>query len=288
MGVLRDHKLAIDWVESTQKTQAQIFQVTLDRAATDARLLLRLHLFSQARCAFLNISPGNECDSSTGMFTNAEALDCLYSCVADNIQGLHLAGQSVSYDRPRVRDLVSPGNWFVAFCVNTICRRRAAIQRLARVPEDCLNNPEIQEPDVRREFFRAVVLALHGADDLAVEQQLLQAQQATDPDREDVFNPEYILSFDVYWIHLTSMIVRRDEAGFAETLTAALEKHKAYWRKSKKRRMNSDGFLATNLIGLAAWGWEKGFRFEIESDYLPMRFVTGEFLKDVPYAQTSQ
>jgi hypothetical protein len=278
-----------DWAEGVRERAMPILFARINKAISTPRELSILPLSCEIVYAFSTALGKGEEDASIAMFASAEAWDCLFSCAADLDDGnLHLAGKPVGFQRPDVADLVCPGKWFDAFCMNTICRREAAIQRLLRVPEDSLNNSAVQEPESRRELFRAIVLAMTGADELAVEQQLLRAQQATDPDREDVFDPAFVLSFDAYWIHLTSMLVREDEEGFVKWLSAALEKHKAYWKKSKKRREEPEGFLATNLIGIAAWAWDKGFRFEIENDYLPMRFVTGEFLKDVPYAQTSQ
>jgi hypothetical protein len=289
MSIASSHKLPKDWAEGVRERAMPILFARIEKAMTDPRSLNLVSLYSETAYAFSTALGESVEDASIALFARAEALDCLISCaVNEGTRNLRLAGKLVEFHRADVADIVCPGKWFQAFCFNTICRRQAAIQRLLQVPEDRLNNSAIQEPESRRELFRAIVLAMAGADELVVEQQLLRAQQATDPDREDVFDPEFVLSFDAYWIHLISMLVRKDEEGFAKWLTAALEKHKAYWKKSKKRREEPEGFLATNLIGIAAWAWDKGFRFEIESDYLPMRFVTGEFLKDVPYAQTSQ
>lgn len=77
-------------------------------------------------------------------------------------------------------------------------------------------------------------------------------------------------------LDLLPPLVDRDAIGFEAALDRALEAHKEYWSKTAKRRKDPEGFVALDLTALAALAWDRGLRFQVDSDYLPWSWVTGE------------
>jgi hypothetical protein len=69
-----------------------------------------------------------------------------------------------------------------------------------------------------------------------------------------------------------------DESGFTRALIKALQGHKKYW-SSKKYCEEFDGFISLHLTAVAALAWDRGMRFEVESDYLPMSWVRGDLFR---------
>ena len=59
-------------------------------------------------------------------------------------------------------------------------------------------------------------------------------------------------------------------------LVKGLEAHRSYWSKDEDRRFKSTGFLSIPLTGIASMAYDKGFRFDIDAEYLPMWLVAGE------------
>ena len=70
-----------------------------------------------------------------------------------------------------------------------------------------------------------------------------------------------------------------DAAGINAAFTAALKGHKRYWSSTKKLRQDVAGYVSLPLTSLAALAYDRGVRIEVESDYLPRPWVTGEVFK---------
>lgn len=88
-----------------------------------------------------------------------------------------------------------------------------------------------------------------------------------------------------YVIALKSL-AENDEAAFNDNLIAALEAHKAVW--SQKKALNrggtplcreNEGFLSWGCTALAAMAYDKGWKQEIESDYMPQFMIDGSINK---------
>ncbi len=71
---------------------------------------------------------------------------------------------------------------------------------------------------------------------------------------------------------------QRDQANFASALTEALKGHKKFW-SSAKYRQQFNGFVSLELIAAGALAWDRGMRFEVESDYLPMSWIRGDLFQ---------
>jgi hypothetical protein len=84
-----------------------------------------------------------------------------------------------------------------------------------------------------------------------------------------------------YLLSLKSLI-DNNEPEFNKNLLAALTTHKEVWGQKKPLRggtiamcRDNNGFLSWGCTALAAMAHDKGWKLEIESDYMPVHMVTG-------------
>lgn len=206
----------------------------------------------------------------------ADAAACGFAAVSTaNVQPL-LGGQPPARLERSNESEMHTGRWTEAFFLNMLCRNTNNIDLLCGVPLKVLSGSSTQGPEYCTLFVRA--LQSYWANSPRTVELLIEAMQKTDPERHQFVEPEYVLQIDVPQIYLFSQIASEDPAA-AGTLVTALENHKKYWSRTRDRRLEPIGFLAINLLGLAALAYEKGMRFDIDSEYLPMYLVDGSFLK---------
>lgn len=214
-----------------------------------------------------------------GLALAAEAVDCQFWTASGRSQGLVFAGHEYSVtDRPD-ESMLHAGYWLSGVFLALMCRNSESLRRLALTPIRIMKESSTKDPAFRYRLVQAIQAWIAGRDntmDLVVE-----AMAGTDPKFYHPGAKDYILNLDVYTIHVLSLVIDRDAKALEAALVQALEHHKKYWSQ-KDRDFDCDGFLSIPLLGLAAAAWEAGMRFDIDSDYLPMRFVTGEFLSTMP------
>lgn len=70
-----------------------------------------------------------------------------------------------------------------------------------------------------------------------------------------------------------------DAAGFGKALAAALQRHRKYWGGTEKRRQDRHGWVSWPLTAVAALAWDRGLRFDVESDYTPTSWVRGDLFR---------
>lgn len=67
------------------------------------------------------------------------------------------------------------------------------------------------------------------------------------------------------------------ELDFEAHLVTALVEHKKFWSSKQSLRKELEGLVSLTLTGLASIAWDRGLRFQVDSDYLPWSWVTGKF-----------
>jgi hypothetical protein len=91
-------------------------------------------------------------------------------------------------------------------------------------------------------------------------------------------NP-YVRDVTIPLLKVLKELESRKEVEFNKRLEEALLGHKKYWSSSKRLREMLDGLIALPLIAFAALAHDRGMKVKVESDYLPMSWVTGEVLE---------
>jgi hypothetical protein len=224
------------------------------------------------------------------LISAAEASDCAYSVGTPFQEGLTYFDRPVRFDSKPDESMLYASGWFDAFCLNLICRRHRALQRLARTPDSSLWGSTTREPKCRLHMAHAIQAAWLDMEGRKVGELLVQAMEATDPSLLRPNEVDVVLHFDVLEIQLLVHLFQRDQTKFEQCLIEALLMHRKYWSgkddEGDDLGAHPDSWLSLKLTGLAAAAWDAGMRFDIDSEYLPMRLVEGEFLNDLPSANS--
>jgi len=113
---------------------------------------------------------------------------------------------------------------------------------------------------------------------------LVEVYQKNSSNIQSKISPD--TSFILYYLHpyvlAFNSLAENDEPKFNENLIKALEAHKEVW--GQKKAMNrggtplcreNEGFLSLECTALAAMAYDKGWKLEVESDYMPSFMVDG-------------
>jgi hypothetical protein len=82
---------------------------------------------------------------------------------------------------------------------------------------------------------------------------------------------------------LPSIGMEFDAKDFNATLARALKLHKKFWSSGKKRKLDPEGLLSIDLLGVTAMGYDQGMEISVESDYIPAHLLRGD-----PFTKTRQ
>ncbi|MGL4422035.1 MAG: immunity 49 family protein, partial [Gemmataceae bacterium] len=69
-----------------------------------------------------------------------------------------------------------------------------------------------------------------------------------------------------------------DRKSIQQAFVAALKSHKKYYGATPNRRIDKDGFVSMRLTTLAALMHDRGLPLDVQSDYMPRSWITGEVL----------
>ena len=105
-------------------------------------------------------------------------------------------------------------------------------------------------------------------EDRVASKQILRAMEATDPNKYEFRNPDWVLDVDVPFLALL-FHVHHCDADFEAGLIKALELHKKYWARDASHERNWHGFLALGPLGMAALADIRELPFDVESEYIP-------------------
>jgi hypothetical protein len=99
---------------------------------------------------------------------------------------------------------------------------------------------------------------------------------------------QYVRHLTAPFLEVIRQIEKGDDGQLAVALTNASVMHKKYWSATKKRREDLEGLVSLKLTAAAALAWDRGMRFDVESDYMPRSWVTGELFRQTPAARKAR
>jgi hypothetical protein len=166
-----------------------------------------------------------------------------------------------------------PGTWLKSIQLAILSRERSLINSLCKVPTQLLRQSSTRGPEFHYLFVDAVKSFWSGAADTSARNDATLA--ATDPSRSDITVPEYNAHHWLPEIELLACLHSRP-ADFPEALLKAVILHGEFYNSTDERRRDSYGFLAVRPLTWAAVAHDRGIRFDIDSEYLPMRLVVGD------------
>ncbi len=164
-----------------------------------------------------------------------------------------------------------PGTWIEGYFLSALCRDVDSMQSLCQTPSPVLRQSSFQCPEYL--YLLADSLRAFTETDPHTPDLLVSALEATNPDRPDIPDPDWVLCIDVPILELFFQLVTRKQQ-FASTWAKALELHKEYWGK-KSRRYEPAGLLAIKLLGIGSLAYDRGLEVSVDSDYAPRWLITG-------------
>jgi hypothetical protein len=184
-------------------------------------------------------------------------------------------GPLVHYDKPAPRELAAFTTWLDAFYLCLVARQAALIDCLCRVPNDVFRTSDVVgAADTDYDFadlLRAVWMQEHFTTDPVFDcvEASCQAQPA---------KAKYVHGVTIPFLRALRNLEARDESGFSEALSDGLRGHKAFY-STKKYRQEFSGLVSLMLTSVAALAYDRGMRFDVQSDYMPQSWVTGEVFR---------
>lgn len=163
-------------------------------------------------------------------------------------------------------DQIHVDKWHTAFLVAAISRNAAALDTLCQIPVDLLRRSVSRTDDYY--FLYAEALQALWKQEEDVDEKLLAALEATDPDNLPERHIDFVLHIAVPEMELLMQYLTNDEEAFNASLVQALELHKKFYGLEEKFRRNPIGFLALGPLAMCCFAVDGGMKITVESDYL--------------------
>jgi Immunity protein 49 len=170
---------------------------------------------------------------------------------------------------------VDVDTWLYAYSGAVIARDNAGIKTLCAVPESLHKQANLKPGPFDLAFVRAIK-GLYDPD-ANIGQLLVDAMEASDPDKLDKDRREYATHILYPQLPVYRCILSSDQAEFNEKLEQAVLEHKKFWGH-KDRQHNKRGWISLPLTAASATAFDnKGFVMTFETDYITAWLAKGEF-----------
>jgi len=164
--------------------------------------------------------------------------------------------------------------WLKCFTLALILRDKPAQQELQAFSETVFDNVEVESDPFDRALF-AFIKGMFSAD--ADKSALLQAAlTASAPEYLTELRQAYAYQILLPLLEIAAAILSPNgEMGYHAAMQKACESHKQYWLQQP---MAKGGWCSLPLTAFAALAFDqRGWRTNIDSDYIPDWLVTGDF-----------
>lgn len=179
-------------------------------------------------------------------------------------------GAKVTLPATGPTDATHVGNWRVGWWLSHIVEDRSAIDFLSATTLDVLRGSSSRGDECQYLFIDALQAFEKRADDWST--RLRAALTATDPATASISDEEFVLNILVPEMQMLFRLAIGETAPFNEALDFALERHKKYWSKAKRKR-DPNGYLALGPLAITKMARKAGMPVEVESDYLPKQLL---------------
>jgi hypothetical protein len=184
-------------------------------------------------------------------------------------------GPPITYSSPIDEAYVHVGTWTDAFYLAAITRQSDLLAVLRGVPTDLLRQSSTRGSDFAYQYVDflkdawATAQFTHYAEFIDLEKRCAACTDRT-------ARCKYVRHLTAPFLSVLRCVEAGDSASLNSALAEASKMHKKYWNASEKLRNDFDGFVSLQLTAAAALAWDRGMRFDVESDYTPRSWVTGE------------
>jgi hypothetical protein len=204
----------------------------------------------------------------------SQALGALFAAASNPSVTVPLGydDEEVTFASPIDDSIVHVGRWLDAFFLAMLCRDWNTIDLLEQTPAEVLSRSRTRSPEYRY-IWREAMIAF-GQNKGNAAGLLLQAIEATDPERDDIHAPDWTLWLDVPRLAALTYLAG-SEPEFQQAMEDAVTRHKQFYSKKQDRRRDWDGFYALNLMGIGTLADLRRMPCEIDSDYWVTEWVEG-------------
>lgn len=184
----------------------------------------------------------------------------------------------ITYSDSIDESLVHPVRWTSAYFHGVISRQSELVKALCAVSTELLRQsstrgeePAYQYVDFLKDLWTKEQFSDRPAFRAVVEDYIAQ------PANSARGRAVRVLGFP--FVKVLTAYEKRSEEEFKSALVEALQGHKKYWGATEKRRNDLYGVVSVQLAAIAALAWDRGMRFDVESDYIPTSWVRGHIFQ---------
>jgi hypothetical protein len=171
----------------------------------------------------------------------------------------------VEYGSGPASSTINRSRWVHGFYCNIISSNHAGNDSLCRFDFAKHRQEGVHTPEYYALYVEALRAFWNG--EPSVIDIAMASLQASDPNRDDVSNPSWMLSLNVPQLELLIRSVSGSGEEFDRALAGAVRSHQEYWSATKTRRADDRGYASVELTGLALLGINRGKQIGFTSDY---------------------
>lgn len=173
--------------------------------------------------------------------------------------------------------MVSPTHWLETYFFNLITRDTKANTILCKIPLNLLD--ECCEEAPQHFLFAAQAIQEMMARKPEAQRTLKAAMAGTvAPDRDDEETETGTHLWHPAYQCLQAMLTRSSD-DLTEALSRGAQRHKEYYISDEERQRDSNGYFSLPLTAIASLAHDLKIPFDVESDFIPTTFVSGEIIK---------
>ena len=242
-------------------------------AAGDATALPSLLNVARKHAGCLAVAQPQSDELCHALRIGARAASAVFALAAasDEVE-VDLGGNRTKLRATGPTDSTDVGYWRAGCWLAYIVRDRPSIQRLTDTPVTLLRRSSTRGDECQYLFAEAFQAFARRTNDWSA--RLRAALDATDPERISLQDEEFVLNVLVPEMEILFRLALAEPGPFNEALQFALERHKKYWSKGK-RKQELDGYLALGPLAIAGMAHDAGIPVEVDSKYMPARLVEG-------------
>jgi hypothetical protein len=282
--IIARHNIIHDHWDEVYSNEVEEFDFFLKGARKDSN---NLHMFSlMAKNVYLlgPVLRPNAPEIPQALILAAQATTAIFT--TQNQVGIAKPvtlgeGPPVVYDKPASASCADLAVWERAFDLSVITRQSHLCDDLCQIPRSIFEQPAVAAlPDSAYRFMDLQRLAWQ-EERFDRNPLLAECEELARRPRKPAATQAFVQQITIPWLAVLRQLGARDAAGFNDALTNALESHKAYWSsfKSPEPGAHMNGFVSLQLTAAAALAWDRGLRFDVESDYTPTSWVRGDLFR---------
>lgn len=266
MKTISRHAVDPDLVQEGIEGDSELLAKVVQSATTRTEALSIVLSTARSYAGYLCASNANQAELCRALRIGAQAAAAIFALGSGkgDIE-FTLGDQHAKLAATGSTDATHPGNWRTGWWLAHIVDDRAAIDMLAATPIDVLRRSSSRTDECQYLFVEALQGFQTNASNWS--NKLQAALDATDPENVKLSDEDFVLNILVPEMQMLFRVALGEIAPFETALEFALERHKKYWSKGK-RKQDPDGFLALGPLAISSVAFDAGIPVKIQSEYI--------------------